>query len=325
MEPTQNDETVPFKTDIPKEEGEPSLTKWRDLFGCPNVFWVVEDDPIPRCKFVRIKFYPSILGICVCAYSFFLWKDTIWPVLTGWSPFWFYFLPFMCFYSILFLLICQLSDPGYLPFNWAQEKKRVFSIEELRNGAAVNDDQFVFAKKSERPPRSCFSVNAGYFILRADHYCGWVNNWIGLKNHRYFMISIISTCIYLSMFVFFVLYTTFKKTNTMTRPKFVFVMMTSVFFLYVIMAQVIFQTFQLSHNYTTLERMKGLPKHYDNGCLESWEEVCGPRKYLPFWCCPIPLKPGVSGFDYEDFSDDAGNQFKCKCQEEENGDSKPLL
>jgi hypothetical protein len=63
------------------------------------------------------------------------------------------------------------------------------------------------------------------------------------------------------------------------------------------------QAIRLTANMTSLEVLKGTWKGkknpYDRGnCLENWEEVCGSKKFLPLWLCPIPLAGGSDGFNY---------------------------
>ncbi|OHS98041.1 DHHC zinc finger domain containing protein [Tritrichomonas foetus] len=96
------------------------------------------------------------------------------------------------FFLILFLssyfgAVCM--DPGFLPYNWIETKRFKYSWEEQLSGLAVTDSQFAFATSTpNRPPQCSFSHSAGRYVMRADHICGWVANWIGKRNHKQFML-----------------------------------------------------------------------------------------------------------------------------------------
>ena len=94
---------------------------------------------------------------------------------------------FVLFVWSYFAAVCM--DPGYLPFNWAQTKKFKYSWEEQISGLAICEEQFNYAlTKENRPPKSSFSHSAGRYVIRADHICGWIANWVGKRNHKQFIL-----------------------------------------------------------------------------------------------------------------------------------------
>lgn len=99
---------------------------------------------------------------------------------------------FIAFFLVLFVwsyfaAVCM--DPGYLPYNWIQTKKYSYTWQEQLSGLAVTNEQFNFAlTKENRPPKCSFSHSAGRYVIRADHICGWVANWIGKRNHKQFIL-----------------------------------------------------------------------------------------------------------------------------------------
>jgi hypothetical protein len=72
----------------------------------------------------------------------------------------------------------------------------------------------------------------------------------------------------------------------------------------------------ITRNATTVERIAGRwatrrnPYRRD-GCIANWEEVCGSRRWLPLWPCPLPLPGRATGFEYgeETAQDDEAAPF----------------
>lgn len=99
---------------------------------------------------------------------------------------------FIFIFLILFVwsyFAAACMDPGYLPYNWVQTKRFSYTWQEQLSGLAVTRSQFNFAlTKENRPPKCSFSHSAGRFVIRADHICGWVANWIGKRNHKQFIL-----------------------------------------------------------------------------------------------------------------------------------------
>jgi hypothetical protein len=84
-----------------------------------------------------------------------------------------------------FAAVC--ADPGFLPYSWAATQRLRYSWEEQLSGLAVRPDQIAFGS-SHRPPFASFSTQAGRYVIRADHICGWIANWVGKRNHKQFLL-----------------------------------------------------------------------------------------------------------------------------------------
>ena len=109
-------------------------------------------------------------------------------------------LLFSLFFIILFLMtyfqaVCY--DPGYLPFDWNGKyqtsdnlkiPKTKFTWREIMAGTAVRKDQFDYALNVPRPLGCSFSRTSGRYIIRADHFCSWIGNWIGIRNNKQFIL-----------------------------------------------------------------------------------------------------------------------------------------
>ena len=314
------EEQIPFNSEKKNVEGIPNLTKWRDFFFPNSGCWIVENIPVIYFKTTKISFNNAFIGLMVCSYSFYIWNKYLKPLLNNQLIIWNYLIPFFYIYSILFLIITQFSNPGYLPWYWSIDKKKNFTNKELRDGKAYHDDQIEFARNSEKPNRSYFSGKSGYIILRADHFCSWVNNWIGIKNHRYFIIAIGSSSFYLSLFIYQFFKTLYLKTHNFSKFYITFIIILSIFFYFVITAQFISQIFQVTKNFTTIERLKHQDLNfYFKNKLEGWEDICGSIKYFYLWCLPIPLTQFNDGFSYDKYPEDL--EIHCSCSKH----NKPLL
>ena len=98
----------------------------------------------------------------------------------------------ICFFGVMFMwsyfaAVCM--DPGYLPFNWIETQRFWYSWQDQLTGLAATEEQVLWAReRRNRPPGCSFSTSAGRYVIRADHICGWISNWVGKRNHKQFML-----------------------------------------------------------------------------------------------------------------------------------------
>jgi hypothetical protein len=103
-------------------------------------------------------------------------------------------------------LCAVFSSPGYVPFYWAVERAETFSYEQQMSGVITTPEQYDFANYNGRPERGSLSRQARRIVLRADHICPWIANWVGLKNYRWFFLKLIwATVYFINWFVVFAL------------------------------------------------------------------------------------------------------------------------
>ena len=283
----------------------PEQSKWNWL--CPplKIFYKYENDPFSvYFNYYSIQFFPFIFLNLFFIFYIFLWINYIKPYL----PLKWYFSSYFVISSILLSVYSSmkthLTEPGFLPWNWSTSKKKIFTKNELKDGLANTDPQFDWAKSHERPSRATFSCTSGYFILRADHRCNWLNSWIGLKNHRFFIQSLI----FLSIMFINILISTFYSWYYFKLKYhwiiFLIYLFSSLYFGFFVIEQLVLHIYRISKNITWMEIIKKKKNIYDKGLIENWEEICGSRKYFLFWLLPFNLPLLNDGFFYETQSSD---------------------
>ncbi|KAH0793430.1 DHHC zinc finger domain containing protein [Histomonas meleagridis] len=199
------------------------------------------------------------------------------------------------------------SSPGYLPFYWAVDKRQEYTLEQQWDGVVTNQKQFDFAAYNGRPERGSFSVQARRLVLKADHICKWISNWVGLKNYRYFFTMVIWMLLYFIMFFADFIAVMVKMHNWQTRASVIGLIICAAPALgFSGFAIVIFRRHvrYLCRNTTTLQqfkvkKLKDKHNYYDLGCCRNIVEVMGPAKYCPIWFCPIPYHREWNGFTWE--------------------------
>lgn len=187
-----------------------------------------------------------------------------------------------------FNAVCM--DPGFLPFNWVQTKKFYYTWQEQLSGLAVTQTQATFAKDPKnRPPHCSFSTSFGRYVIRADHICGWISNWVGKRNHKQFMLLNLYGGLYTGSLLGFNFGTkTFLFNREMSYMMAQLVAMAlELSFCVVLIGFFITTLIDLAHNRTKIQKMRGDKGNNKYTFRESMEEVCGTGSKC-LWCCPTP-------------------------------------
>ena len=186
-------------------------------------------------------------------------------------------------------------DPGYLPYDWIKTKKTKYGAIELISGTAIRKDQCEFAEKY-RCPFASFSRSSGRFVIRSDHICGWVTNWIAKRNHKQFMLMLLYGGIYAaSLFIW-----QFFGKPGQNRSSLVTILMLitdSIEFIFGVMLIWTFfaNIYDLVSNETQISKYKGVETE-KLGCIDSMRQVCG-NGNICCWLCPQPAF-GDNELDY---------------------------
>jgi hypothetical protein len=205
------------------------------------------------------------------------------------------------------LVITALVDPGYLPFFYPTAGRRQFTQDELRSGCAITPQQIQWAKKQEVPARVYFSRSMGWFVIRGDHYCKFTNTWIGLYNHRYFLLATVYTLLYIVVYIAHLAFQWWNQTLLLLHWKALAMIAISLPFLYQLVTSFGSQIVLVSSNCSLVDflRKNKMKYRYYKDFVSNWEDVCGSRKFWWLWWLPVPLPAVVDGFGYGEGGDHA--------------------
>ena len=294
----------------------------RDVIGSLKSDWI--DDSCCCCNIAyfplgkfhicghwkRSVFFPTLVSLIFITSALVYYFDTSTVVPWGRT------IQNRCiFYWVLgFSLVCTSVSyvltiyigPGYLPYNWSVSRKSVYTFEEMMSSMAIYQEQVDFGRTNERPPRASFSYDARRYVLRADHYCEWTKSWIGLKNHRFFLL----VTFWASFYCIFYIASRFfwfkgiildllahKTVNAMSIIGVVY----CIFFIIIgpfSSYHFFISLINASKNITLIEKWnKRDPAFSKGGCCSNLSEICGSKLLFMFW--PFPcfcLSPTEDGF-----------------------------
>lgn len=277
-EPLNNIQNVETPDDIPEE------TKWKQVKNCCGapVLLVM---PVDRLFIKHWElslcipiFVASIIIFCIVSYFISVFPYLTPKYLQLISPIEIFFMFILFLWSYLY---AAFSDPGFLPFDWVKSKKTYYTWEEQLNGLAIRTDQFEFARK-HHPNFASFSSMSGRFIIRADHFCGWITNWVGKRNHKQFILLTFYGFLFCLSLVFWRFFTNvnFRKTN---KSLFVVNLISLIFEASYAVALFIFfieNLINLFKNRTQIMKWKNKNANSSN-CCDGVKDVCGEHNI----CC----------------------------------------
>lgn len=159
---------------------------------------------IPYDRNIRKAFLksPVLAGLLFASLNMvtFIWFYGISEFTSGRYSFINILFPIAMFstYCLFFKLIS--SDPGKIPKETNSETIRS-TINSLILEGKFSSHYFCLETSVRKPLRSKFSDISQCQVARFDHYCSWLNNDIGLKNHKMFIFFIFSLEVSLSLFI----------------------------------------------------------------------------------------------------------------------------
>lgn len=194
-------------------------------------------------------------------------------------------------------LACQYTNPGIVGIQMKKPKKM-----------SKEADKIWSTHVSERhgnllcPPHASWSSAVGGIVLDMDHYCPWVNNTVGLMNHRYFVQFLIYShivCIITIVESILILSYSTTVSNTLIHN-----LAAAFLFCLFITSMLHGQRKVFTTHVLTLDQMKGV----DTGTT-TWEKVFGPN--IVYWAFPIPHYRYIRRV-----GDDIVNKSLTICQEQ---------
>ena len=272
----------------------PPNTPTRTVLRCGSGFYrITPENPWRRKSLFEIRYGHRILSFFPFWICFAILAGHI-PVFTR------CILPFVeasvwrTVYGVLMgltmvsYLATHFLDPGMLPWTWSETQKRKYSSQEFRDGIASTEEQFVWAYGHQQPARAAFSRRYGFFVLRGDHDCWWVNNFVGINNQRYFLLSLLFSSLLTVYTDVIGLGVLANHRHEMTKK----VIWTAVLYHIpstwmgcVAIFQLYSQVRNVTKNVTLFELIASqadmVQPVWDRGCFNNWEEVCGSRWFLP--------------------------------------------
>eukprot|EP00761_Pharyngomonas_kirbyi_P010104 gb/GECH01010122.1/.p1 GENE.gb/GECH01010122.1/~~gb/GECH01010122.1/.p1 ORF type:complete len:382 (+),score=24.16 gb/GECH01010122.1/:1-1146(+) len=174
------------------------------LTSCPSAF--MQKVGTPCCgaqgvdSFVQWIFYSphpliQIFYLTLLTVGLGVYMILVWPLL-GEYGFQLHqittlFVPIAAYTT--FLVAC-VSDPGVVTQTNITDYRHIYSFDYL-----LHVPKYCKTNRITRPPRAKTCRVCGHTVARFDHHCAWINNDVGLKNHRWFMLFLITNllmCIY---------------------------------------------------------------------------------------------------------------------------------
>jgi hypothetical protein len=210
-------------------------------------------------------------------------------------------MSFLAFCVILSYFLIIVRGPGYVPYTWERTRRKQYTWEEFMTNMVVYSEQEALARAAARPPRSSFSIDARRFVLRADHFCLWCQSWVGLLNHRYFLLMTgyvpVYALAYLVCRVFWVAWIADGHFSW-----WILIGAVSTFVTTVPGLIGVHYFCQAARNVidgvTAVELFHNRAIGKNQGCVSNCEEICGPLGCCCCWCCPfcVCIEPAEDGF-----------------------------
>jgi len=262
-------------------------------------------------------------------------------------------------YSLLLLLVASsflganLVHPGSVPNDWVPSEQEN-SIQKKRNG----EKRFCTKCNKYKPLRAHHCKQCKRCILKMDHHCIWVNNCIGFRNHKFFILFIVYSSLAALYSLGLLIATIILSVVNPTISQVGFTGLELVVIIYGFLIAFPFSLtltiftrwhlYLISKNMTTIEysstgltqdeyKKKGKPwRHiYDISIFENLKSVLGPNVFL--WFIPIGnslgdgLNFGISSYipqqetqNDKNTNDDLENQGKAQ-KGIESLEDKPLI
>jgi len=208
-----------------------------------------------------------------------------------------------CMFAFLMLSFIRVAstDPGDIPSWFADNvspsaKLKVKTVEQKSDGSR----RYCNKCQLYKPDRTHHCRVCGRCNLKMDHHCPWINNCVGFKNYKFFLLFI-TYALASAMFVFIVTLTTLPGLPQTLSPTDRMIVLSDCIISgalsLALLAFVSFHFYLLANNYTTIEFVEkrgcgsgmGHVNFYDLGAWENIKKTMGSNILL--W--PFPIATGT--------------------------------
>jgi len=221
------------------------------------------------------------------------------------------------FHASIVLAMCSYhqgitTEPGFIPDGWEGEPTGMPRfVQEGGDSAFVPHErkksgQYRYCNKERKfkPDRAHFCGAISKNVLRMDHYCPWLVNCVGYRNHKFFLLFLFYTVVASNTAGPELLFTTIHHGPFSAGHTF---MMVQGAFLSSLLSAILtpfffFHCWLLSSNLTTIEycekrgQDKGFTSMYHVGVFKNIRSIMGDDWRC--WLFPIGRPPG-NGIDWE--------------------------
>ncbi|XP_042401493.1 probable protein S-acyltransferase 7 [Zingiber officinale] len=220
------------------------------------------------------------------------------------------------------LILASTKDPGIVARNEASSLEELGISVGTRSRMVSIGGTMVKIKccricKIYRPPRSCHCAVCDNCVEKFDHHCPWINQCIGLRNYRYYLVSV-SSALVLFVYIFAFAWWEIRKKWLNARmgllqllgdaPETFLLALFSFMVICFLGGIIIFHSYLIASNQTARENFKQRYAHaanpYDKGVLRNIKEALFarlPPSKLNFravveadWCSIARLLDGTS-------------------------------
>lgn len=269
-------------------ETPPEATKWKTLRVCcgKHISLVMPSDRL-FCEHWEMNLFMPIFVFVIVGFCFLSFMFSTLPSLESLS-----LQRAACIQVLVSLVLFMWSyvaamcmDPGFLPYDWAVTRKTKYSWQDQLDGLAIRHDQFEYAERN-KPPFASFSHQAGRFVIRGDHICGWVSNWIGKRNHKQFMLMTLwGTVLAASLIGWQLMRGRREHGRDSAFWCDLVALCIEAIFTCVLFYEFVRIFINLCKNRTQIQEWQGVPGEYTGFC-NSFKQVCGNNVFM--WLCPTP-------------------------------------